>query len=139
MPWLLDMATWSKSVFGRVLRLFQEFGYCRSIEIEHLGPRQFAFVEVVQSEYLFVQNISFFGASSLTPQHHNIIVVGSHDSGIHFSLCFRGLQRRPRCAPAVRLRFEAAKRSSVRQQARPVDLKVGLKKTPKSRVVSLFD
>ena len=66
-PWLLDIVTRSKSVFGRVLRLFQEFGHCRSIEIEHLGPRQFAVVEVVQSEYLFVQNISFPGAPSLTP------------------------------------------------------------------------
>src|SRR5262245_27768664 len=94
---------------------------------------------MVQSEYLLVQDIALRCASSLVPQDHNIIVVGSHDSGIHFSFCLVGLQRPPRCTPAVRLRFQAAKRSSVRQRAWPVDLKVWLKKTPKLSVVSLFD
>src|SRR5215469_319522 len=123
----------------RRLRLCQEIRHRHSIEIKHLGARQFSSAEAIEPKNLFVYALSCCPVPSLMPEDYHVIALGSDDSGVHFSFRFGRLQGLPGCTPATRLRLYATKSSSVWKRSRPMDFKIRLKQSAKLCRIALLN
>src|SRR5215469_6796986 len=123
----------------RRLRLCQEIRHRHSIEIKHLGARQFSIAEAIEPKNLIVYALSCCTAPSLMPEDYDVIALGGDDSGIHFSLRFCRLQGLPGCPPPTRLRLYATKSSPVWKRSRPMDFKIRSKQSAKLCRIALLN